>query len=63
MPYLDSNITSKTFSTSIGSEILHIARTATDLIDMVKRVNLLLMQKKKQRSECTHIISLLKKFF
>ena len=61
MSYLDSNIPSKIFNASIGSDILHIARTATtDLINMVKRVNILLIEMKKQG---THIISLLKKRF
>lgn len=44
---------------SAGSKIL----TINDLINMVKRVNPLLMQMKRQGSECTRIISLLKKIF
>ena len=58
-----SNITSKIFYALIGSEILRITSTTTDLINMVRRVNLLLIQMKKQGSECTRVISLLKKIF
>ena len=63
MSYLNDNITSRIFYDSIGFEILLIGRTPTDLINMVKRVNLLLMRMKKKRTECNHIISLLKKKF
>ena len=61
MPYLDSNILSKIFYALVGSEILRIAGTTTDLINMVARVNLLLIRMKKQGNECAHITSLLKK--
>ena len=37
MPYLDSNIPSKIFYASIASEVVRIARTTMDLINMVKR--------------------------
>ena len=37
MPYLDSNIPSKIFYASIGSEVLRITRTTMGLINMVKR--------------------------
>ena len=40
--YLDSNIPSKIFYVSIGSDILRIARKATDLINMVTSVALFL---------------------
>ena len=50
MPYLDSNIPSKIFYALVGSEILRIAGTTTDLINMVARVNLLLIRMKKQGS-------------
>ena len=60
---LESNIPSKIFYASIGSEILHIVLATTDLVNMVKRVNLLLIRMKKQVSECTRIISLFKKVF
>ena len=63
VPYLDSNISSNVYDASIGSEILHIARKATDLVNLVTRVNLLLIQRKKQDSECTRINPLLKKMF
>ena len=56
MLYFDSKKPYKIFYASIASEILFIARTTTDLINMLKRVNLLLIQKKKQVSECTRII-------
>ena len=46
--YLDSNIPSKIFSASVGSEILGIARTTIDLINMVTRDNLLLIWVKNQ---------------
>ena len=39
MHYLDSNIPSKIFYASVGLEILRIARTTTDLINMVICVN------------------------
>ena len=41
MPSLDSNIPSKIFYASVGSEILRIARAIMDLTNMVPRVNLL----------------------
>ena len=63
MSYLDSNMPSKTFYASIDSEILCIVRTTIDLINMVELVNLLLVKMKKQGSECTLIISSLKKIF
>lgn len=48
MPYLDSNVQSKIFYTSIGSKILHIGRTIADLINMATHVvGLLLIQMKK----------------
>ena len=56
MPYLDSNIPFKIFYASVGSEILCIARTTTDLINTVTRVNPFLIQMKKQGSECVHSI-------
>ena len=57
---LDNNIPSKTFHGSIGSEILHIARKTSGLINMVARVNLLLIQMKKQGNKSTCIILFLK---
>ena len=62
-PYFDSNILSKIFYASIGSEILHIAKTATDLINMIKRVNFSSIRLKIQGSECSLITSLLEKIF
>ena len=53
----------KSFYASISSEILRIARTTSELINMVTRVNLLLIRMKKQGSEYTRIILLLKKVF
>ena len=53
----------KTFDASVGSAILYIAETTTDLITMVTRFNLLLIRMKKQISKFTRIISLLKKIF
>ena len=58
MPYLDSNIPFNIFYASVGSEILCIARTTTDLINTVTRVNPFLIQMKKQGSECVHSILL-----
>ena len=43
MPYLDRNIPSKIFYTSIGSEILNIVRITTVLVNMVTLVNRLLI--------------------
>ena len=63
MPYLGSNITSKIFHASIGSEILRIIKRRTDLINMIAHVNNLLIEIKKPGSECTRIFSLLKKIF
>ena len=40
MPYLNSNIPSEIFHTSIGSEIIRITKRTTCLLDMVTRVNL-----------------------
>lgn len=49
---------------SVGSETLCISRTTTDLINVVKPVNLLLIRmKKKQGSEYVCIILLVKKIF
>ena len=62
VPYMDSNITSKTFCASISSEILHISWKTTDLIIMVARANLLLVWMKKERY-CTNIIASFKKIF
>ena len=56
MSYLDGDIPSKMFCTSTNFEILRIARTTKYLNNMVKCVNILLMQKEKQGSECNHII-------
>ena len=53
----------KIYYASVGAEILRIARTSRYLINMVKRVKLLSIWTKKQGSECTRIISLLKKMF
>ena len=52
---------SKLIYASIGFEIIRIARAKTDLNNIIKRVNLLLIRMKNQGSEYTHIISLLKK--
>ena len=46
MPYLDSDIPSKLFYALVGSEILHIARITTGLINVITRVNILLIQMK-----------------
>ena len=62
MPYLDSNIASKIYHASIGSEVLCLARTAMDLNIIVTNPNLLLRMK-KHCGEFTRIISLLKKIF
>ena len=64
MPYWYSDIPSKIFYASIGSEIFCIARKTTDLIHIAKCVNLLLIQmKKKQTNGCAHIILLLENIF
>lgn len=49
------------YYTSIGCEILAIAMTTSHLFIMVTRDNLLLILMKTQGSECTSIISLMKK--
>ena len=59
----ESNITSKIFYASAGSDILRFARTTTDLINIATSVNLLLIEVKKQGGKCVRIISLLKKSF
>ena len=63
IPYLHSKISYKMFRASVGSEIVRIARATTYLINIVTRVNLLLIQLKKQGGECfrIRIILLLKK--
>ena len=63
MPYLDSNIASKIFHVSIGSEILSISRTTTHLTSIKAGLNLLFLQMKKQSSKITCIISLVKRIF
>ena len=63
IPYLDSNIPSKIFRASLNFEILRIVTTRTDLSNMVKCVNLLLIPIKNQGSICARIISLLKEIF
>ena len=45
------------------TEILCIASTTTDLINLVTRVKLLLIQMKKKGSKCVCIVLLLKKTF
>ena len=47
MSYLGSNMLSKIFYASVGSEVLHIARTTTDLINIMSTVNVLLIWMKK----------------
>ena len=59
--YLDSNILSNIFYASVGSEILHIAIKATDLINIVTGINILLIRIKKQESVSTRTLSLFKK--
>ena len=63
MPYLDNNITLKLLYASICSEILHITKTTTDLINMLRQGHRLLIRMKKQGTECTRIISLLNQIF
>ena len=63
MPYLDNNITLKLLYAPICSEILHITKTTTDLINMVRQGHRLLIRMKKQGTECTRIISLLNQIF
>ena len=63
MPYLDNNIKLKLLYASICSEILHITKTTTDLINMVRQGHRLLIRMKKQGTECTRIISLLNQIF
>ena len=53
----------KIFYALVNSEIKRIARITTDLINMVKRFNLLLIRMRKPSSYCTCIMSLLKKIF
>jgi len=63
VPFLESNIPSKIFYASVSSEILRIARTTSDLHNLIPRVNSLLHRMKTQGSECIQIISLLKKLY
>ena len=63
LQYLDSNRPLKIIYVSIGFEILYIVRTAADQINIVTRVNLLLIRMKKQDNEYTCIIPLLNKIF
>ena len=57
-PYLDSNIPFKLLYVSVASEILRIAATIADLINVVSRTNLLLISMKKQGGEFVCIILL-----
>ena len=57
MLYLDSNI----FIGLVISKLLRIAKTKTDLINIVASVNLLLIRMKKHGSACVCFILLLKK--
>ena len=59
MHCLGSNIPSKIFYAAVDSQIFSIARTTTDLINMVMHVNLLLILMKKQDSKGVSVISLL----
>ena len=61
--YIWTTIYRLKYYASVGSEIVHIARTTTDLINVVTTVKLLLIQMKKKGSECVRTMSLLKKFF
>ena len=63
MPYLDSDIPSKIFYASFDSEILHVAKATSNLINMVTRANLLVIRMKKKGSQCICIILLLTKIF
>lgn len=63
MSYLDSNFPSRNFYASIGSAILCIVRTITDLSNMVKCINLLFIRMKEQGSECICTILLFKNIF
>ena len=63
MPYLDNNTTLNLLYALIFSEILHITKTTTDLINMVRQGNHLLIRMEKQGTECTRIISLLNQIF
>ena len=55
MPYLDSNIPSEIFYTSVVLEILCVTKITTDLTNMVVHVYLWLIREKKQGTEyiCT----------
>ena len=63
MPFLDSNMPSKIFYASIGSEILRIVRTTTELNDLKNRVDELLTRMKKQGTEQGRLVSIIKKLF
>ena len=47
----------------LNSKIIRIASTTTGLVNIVKRVNLLLIWLKKQGSECVLITDILEKIF
>ena len=57
------NIPSKILYALIDSKILHFARTTADLINMVTSVNFLMINLRRQGSECVCINSLLKNTF
>ena len=65
--FLDVKIPFKLDYALFDTVIQRIGRATIDFINMVKRVNLLLMLKKKQGSECTRINVIIKinfwKFF
>jgi len=63
MPFLSSNLPSKIFYASVGSEILRIVRTTTELDDIKIRVETLLIRMKKQGSEKKRIITLMNKLY
>ena len=63
MPYLDSNIPSKIFYSTIGSEVLRFARTTTSLEDFIRLVNSLFKRMHKQGCKVRRLVGVLNKMF
>ena len=63
MPFLNSNMPSKIFYASLGSEILRLGRTTNDITSLKYNVNNLLSRMKKQGAKETNTVKTIKKVF
>ena len=63
MPYLSSNMPSKIFYASVGSEILRLARTNTSKTDFIKSVKVLLSRMEKQGCKGNQLKKVLNKMY